>query len=97
MQTIYIEFARLAVNTQRTICQNLLDGMDQVRDQSLMWVERKLDRVPFIPEAKYRWMEEWVRIGKEGSDNFKRNLDELFEDADTLSVYTINRLKALNL
>lgn len=84
MQTIYIEFSRLAVNTQRTICQNLLDGMDQARDQSLMWVERKLDRVPFIPEANYRWMEEWVQIGKEGSDNFKKNLDELFEGADTL-------------
>lgn len=84
MQTIYIEFARLAIKTQQTINRNLLDGMDQARDQSLMWVDRKLDRVPFIPEANYRWMEEWVRIGREGSDNYKKNLDEFFNGADML-------------
>ena len=84
MQNLFFEITRLAVHTQRSICRNLLDGVDQARDQGLMWAERKLDTVPFLPETNYRWLEEWVRIGKEGSKNLKQNLDDLFEGADTL-------------
>jgi len=84
MQNLLIELTRLTLSTQRAICQNVLNGMDRVNNQSLMWVDRKLDKMPFIPERNYRWMEEWVRIGRESSDNLKKNLDDLFEGTDRL-------------
>jgi hypothetical protein len=84
MQNFLIELTRLTLSTQRAICQNVLNGMDQVNNQSLMWVDRKLDKMPFIHERNYRWMEEWVRIGRESGDNFKKNVDDLFEGTDRL-------------
>lgn len=84
MQTILIELARLSITTQQTVCRNLLDGVGQAGDHSVLWIEQQLDIIPFIPETHRRWMEEWVCIGKEGNNNLKNNLNDLFEGANAL-------------
>lgn len=84
MQTILIELAQLSITTQQAVCQSLLESVDQAQDQSVLWLEKQLDTIPFIPETHRRWTEKWVRIGKEGSKNLKQNLDDLFEGVNTL-------------
>ena len=84
MQSMLIELARLSVATQQAACHSLLDGIDQTGEHGLMWVERQLDTIPFIPETYRRWMEEWARIGKDGNNNLKNNLNDIFEGTHSL-------------
>lgn len=84
MQTILIELARLSIATQQTGCRNFLDSVDQAQDKGILWLERQLDTIPFIPETHRRWMDEWVHIGREGNNNLKNNLNDIFEGANTL-------------
>ena len=84
MQTILIELARLSITAQQTACRNLLESLDQAQDSGILWIEKQLDTTPFIPETHRRWMDEWVRIGKEGNNNLKNNLNEIFEGTNAL-------------
>ena len=85
--------ANQMIDFQKTMFNNGFNTMVMFQDQAEKMSNSLMDQAPWVPEEGKKAVTQWVNAFKEGRENFKKTIDEGFDNMQTLFTESVKKEK----